>query len=76
MNNEMAEIKKDLNNIKQIISNLNNKINNIIEQVDNLIQSNCKHEYIRDYTLTFETNINIMKGDMLIQDGSYQIILR
>jgi hypothetical protein len=33
------------------------------------------NDNIGDYTLTFETNID-MKGDMLIQDGSYQIILR
>jgi hypothetical protein len=32
-------------------------------------------EIIAEDTLTFDTNID-MKGDMLIQDGSYQIILR
>jgi len=33
------------------------------------------NDNIGDYTLTFETNIDKMKGDLLIQDGSYQIIL-
>lgn len=38
-------------------------------------KNNITNDNIGDYNLTFESNIDKLKGDTLIQDGSYQIIL-
>lgn len=39
-------------------------------------KNNITNDNINNYNLTFESNIDKLKGDTLIQDGSYQIILR